>query len=233
MLDHFFLDVAAVLRRALDQSLLERTNGEDRLLYDLFSGDMAWETAVTLPGEADPPHVSADISLDWPAWSQFAWRNLASGETQDDPPEIGVEIVFRAQALASRPDMGRLLDVLSRQGPLMSGDYLERTAAVVEETVDEPALGTETAVEVGYEGVYRLAPAKPAGVGDDTASLFPGWAGARPSVTDASSKGPATASPVAAATEAALGSLVAWVASVLVQLADLGLDYLPPSSEEA
>ena len=106
MLDHLFLDTVAALRAALDESLLERAGQDDRLVYDIFTGDLVWETSVSLPGDGDPPRVNADLSMDWPMWSQSAWRGVSAGEAVDDPPEIGIELVFRVQRLARRPLLG-------------------------------------------------------------------------------------------------------------------------------
>ena len=92
MLDHLFLDTVGALRAALDQSLLERAGQDDHLVYDLLTGDLVWETTVSLPGDYDPPRVSADISLDWQTWSQSAWRSLSMGEQVEEPPEIGIEV---------------------------------------------------------------------------------------------------------------------------------------------
>src|SRR5580658_3537378 len=112
MLDHLFLDTVGALRAALDASLLERTVQDDRLVFDLLTGDLVWETSVSLPGDGDPPRVSADLSLDWQTWSQSAWRSMSMGESVEEPPEIGIEIVFRAQRLASRPALAAVLAVL-------------------------------------------------------------------------------------------------------------------------
>ena len=106
MLDHLFLDTVGALRAALDQSLLERAGQDDHLVYDLLTGDLVWETTVSLPGDGDPPRVSADISLDWQTWSQSAWRSISMGEQVEEPPEIGIEVVFRVQRLATQAGAG-------------------------------------------------------------------------------------------------------------------------------
>ncbi|HXW81583.1 MAG TPA: hypothetical protein VEJ84_18915, partial [Acidimicrobiales bacterium] len=78
---------------------------------------------------------------------------------------------------------------------------------------------------------YRL-PAPNAGESKE-ASLFPGWAGPRSSGGDALQSRVGATRQVSAATEATLSSLGAWVASTLVRLADLQLEYLPPPEPEA
>ena len=147
--------------------------------YDLLTGDLVWETSVSLPGDGDPPRVTADLSLDWQTWSQSAWRSMSMGEPVEDPPEIGIEIVFRAQRLATRPSLGTVLSVLPEQSPEIGGDHLTRSAPVIEETFEEEGASPEVAVEVAYEGSYRLPAPSPAEVTGKEASLFPGWTGPR------------------------------------------------------
>ena len=177
MLDHLFLDTVGALRAALDQSLLERAGQDDHLVYDLLTGDLVWETTVSLPGDYDPPRVSADISLDWQTWSQSAWRSLSMGEQVEEPPEIGIEVAFRAQRLATRPALSRVLAVLPEEGAGIGDHHLVRSAPVIEEAYEETSGPPEVAVEVGYEGSYRLtAPSEGEGDGKE-ASLFPVGAG--------------------------------------------------------
>ena len=115
MLDHLFLDTVSVLRAALEESLLERGQDEDRLVYDLYTGELMWETSVNLPGDGEPPKLSASISLDWQTWSQSAWRSLTMGEDVEEMPEIGIEVIFRAQRLAARPGLADLLAFLPEE----------------------------------------------------------------------------------------------------------------------
>lgn len=233
-MDHLFLDTAGALRRALDETLLERAGGDDRLLYDLLSGDMVWETSVSLPGDADPPPVSADISLDWQTWSQLAWRNVTLGEGIEDPPEIGIEVVFRAQGLAARPALAMVLAVMPELGPDVGGEPMTRAAPVIEEAYDDEAEPPEVAVEVAYEGTYRLPLPGPAveAAGTDDSSLFPGWATPRTAASDAMRRRLDAVRQMSSSTETMLSALGAWVASVLVQMADLDLEYLPPTQPE-
>jgi hypothetical protein len=233
MLDHLFLDTVGVLRAALDGSLLERAGQDDRLVYDLLTGDLVWETSVSLPGDGDPPRVSADLSLDWQTWSQSAWRSMSMGETVEDPPEIGIEIVYRAQRLATRPALSTVLGVLPEQSPDIGGDHLVRSAPVIEEAFEEEGTPPEVAVEVAYEGSYRLPVPSRAEAEDQAASLFPGWASPRLTAGDALTPRPGATRQVSAATEATLNALGTWLASTLVRLADLDLDYLPAAEPEA
>jgi hypothetical protein len=156
MLDHVFLDAVASLRQALDDALLERQKGEDRLAVDVLLGDLVWETSCSVPGEGVPPRVRADITLDWPTWSQAAWRAWSVGEPSDDEPELGFEIVLRVQRLANRPDIDRVLSVLPEQTPEIGPERLERAGPVIEECFNTDLSERQIAVEVAYEGSYRI-----------------------------------------------------------------------------
>src|SRR6476619_2340788 len=110
MLDHVFTDAIGALRDAMEQAFLERQAFEERFQADVLLGDLSWETSYSLPGEGLPPRVRADISLDWPTWSQSSYRSWSIGEPSDDPPEIGIEIVLRIQRLAADPELGAILE---------------------------------------------------------------------------------------------------------------------------
>jgi hypothetical protein len=228
MLDHLFLDTVAALRAALDESLLERSGQDDRLVYDIFTGDLVWETSVTLPGDGDPPRVNADLSMDWPMWSQSAWRGVSAGEAVDDPPEIGIELVFRVQRLARRPSLSTVLSVLPEESPEFGTDKLARSAPIIEESYEDESTEPEVAAEVAYEGSYRLPAPSPEESQAKEASLFPGWSGPRLSSGDALRSRLGPTRQVSDATQETLRGLGIWVASTLVQLADLDLEYLPP-----
>jgi hypothetical protein len=154
MLDHVFLDTVGTMRQALDDALLERHPQEDRLAVDIFLGDLVWETSCSLPGDGVPPRVRADLTIDWPTWSQAAWRSLVMGEPADDPPEIGIEVVLRVQRLADRPDVERIMAVLPAESPDLGAERLERSGPVIEESYHDDV--RRMAVEIGYEGTYRL-----------------------------------------------------------------------------
>jgi hypothetical protein len=156
MLDHVFLDAVASLRQALDDALLERHKREDRLAVDVLLGDLVWETSCSLPGEGVPPRVRADITLDWPTWSQAAWRAWSVGESADENPELGFEIVLRVQRLKDRPDVDRILSALPKQTPEIGTERLERSGPVIEESYDADLSERQLAVEVAYEGSYRF-----------------------------------------------------------------------------
>src|ERR1700733_2834002 len=101
MFDNILLDVIAALREAREASLLEQQAVEERFQVDVFLGDVSFETSYSLPGEQNPPRVRADISLEWPTWSQSAYRSWSIGESPTERPELIVEIALRIQRLIS------------------------------------------------------------------------------------------------------------------------------------
>jgi hypothetical protein len=199
MLDHVFLEAVDALGHAFDSALLERHPREDRLAVDILVGDLVWETSCSLPGDGVPPRVRADVTLDWPTWSQAAFRSSAIGEPADDAPEIGVEIVLRVQRLASRPEIKALLAVLPSESPEIGEDRLERLGPIVEESFQPDLSGLQLAVEVAYEGSYRLT-------------------GELPGKTKEMAEH--------------LATMGTWIASTLVRLGDLRLEFLPPDPED-
>src|SRR5439155_11151601 len=145
--------------------------------------------------EGVPPRVVAEVTFDWPTWSQTAYRSWIIGEGFEDPPDIDVEIVLRVQRLASSPDPAAIVGILPDEGPTLGDEALRRSAPTVERQYDLDLTPTETAVEVSYEGVYSLNESV---LGDS------------------------------AAIEADLGALGGWIASALVRLGDLKLEFRPP-----
>ena len=213
MLDHLFLDTVGALRAALDQSLLEPAGQDDRLVYDLLTGDLVWETTVSLPGDGDPPRVSADISLDWQTWSQSAWRSMSMGEQVEEPPEIGIEVVFRVQRLATPAGAGRRPGRAARGEPghrrRQPGPFGPGDRGGLRGRKAPP----EVAVEVAYEGSYRLpAPSERSDGQRDEPFPRAGRVVAERGATPSSSRSGATRQ-VSAATEATFSSLGSWVAS--------------------
>ena len=88
--------------RALEQQAVE-----ERFQIDVFLGDVAFETSYSLPGEDSPPRVRADLSLDWPTWSQSAYRSWSIGEPPAEPPELIVEIALQGAAPLGHARSGR------------------------------------------------------------------------------------------------------------------------------
>jgi len=195
MLDHVFMDAIGVLRETFEGALLERHALEERLQVDVLLGDVSWETSYSLPGEGVPPRVVAEVTFDWPTWSQTAYRSWAIGEGFEDPPEIDIEIVLRVQRLAGEPDLSTIAAILPDEGPTLGDEPLRRSAPTYERQYDNELAAVDTAVEVSYEGVYILSE----GLLGDKEAL-----------------------------RSDFGSLGGWIASSLVKLADLKLEFLPP-----
>src|SRR4051794_6068329 len=195
MLDHVFMAAIGALQQAFDGALLERHAQEERLQVDVLLGDVNWETSYSLPGEGVPPRVVAEVTLEWPTWSQTSYRSWTIGEGFDEPPEIDVEIVLRVQRLVGTPEPAAVVGILPDEGPAMGDETLQRSAPTVERQYDLELAPTETAIEVSYEGVYTLSEAA---LGD------------------------------AASLAADFGTLGGWIASSLVKLGDLKLEFRPP-----
>lgn len=157
MLDHVFADAIGALRAALDLAMLERQAVEERFTTDVLLGDTRWETSYSIPGEGHPPRVQADMTLQWPTWSQTAYRSwFLSGELSD-VPAIEMEIVFRAQLLTQPPDPSRVLSVLPEASPAMGRDSLDRGVGATVETIYGDDLSkAEYAIDVSYFGSLEL-----------------------------------------------------------------------------
>jgi hypothetical protein len=207
VLDHLLVDLIAAIQDSFDRALLERQAIEERFQVDVFLGDVSFETSYSLPGEGQPPRVRVDISIDWPTWSQTAYRSWSIGETPAELPEAILEVSMRIQRLAEAPSAERVLTVLPPTSPPIGHDPLVRTATTIEEVHadpegDEPDDGPSVrwAVEGSYEGAIRF----------DEAQL----------------EDPESLAPVAEA-------LTRWVSSTLVRLADLPLTFHPPDPADA
>jgi hypothetical protein len=156
MLDHVFTDAIGALRDTMENALLERQAFEERFQVDVLLGDVTWETSYGLPGEGLPPRVRADLTIDWPTWSQTAYRNWYIGEPVTDTPEILVEVTFRVQRLAQRPQPDTFLAVLPDQSPLIGDELLERSTPTVEQLYAPDGGEGEFAIELSYEGTIPL-----------------------------------------------------------------------------
>ena len=198
MLDHVFTDVIAALRDVLDAALLEPQAIEERFHTDVLAGDLTWQTAYSLPGEGSPPRVQADLTLEWPTWSQSAYRSWRLGESFSEPPHIDIEVVFRIQRLVQAPDVAAVSVVLAPQSSLIGTTRLERTGPRVEVAYDPDLSNPEHAIEIGFEGTYELEEATLS----DPTKLDEHFA-----------------------------SMGGWIASTLVHLGDLNLEFLPPEEE--
>jgi hypothetical protein len=197
MLDHVFTDAISALRDAFEGAYLERQAFEEHFQADVLLGDLSWETSYGLPGEGQPPRVVAHVTFDWPTWSQTAYRRWYVDEVLDEQPAIEIEIALRVQRLAHQPDPTVVRAALPDTSPLLGDERLECAGITVEigysgAEHDPP----DFAVEVTYEGLYRLAEAT---LADGSSTLL----------------------------DEHFGSLGGWIASMLVRLGDLKLDFLP------
>jgi hypothetical protein len=156
MLDHVFTDAIGALREAMEGAMLERQAFEERFQVDVLLGDVTWETSYGLPGEGSPPRVRADVTLDWPTWSQTTYRSWYIGEELDEPPEILVEVALRIQRLKDRPDPERVLSVLPLLSPPVGSESLDRSAPTIEQVYGQDMADVEFAIEVSYEGSITL-----------------------------------------------------------------------------
>jgi hypothetical protein len=156
MLDHVFTDAIGALRDTMENALLERQAFEERFQVDVLLGDLTWETSYGLPGEGSPPRVRADLTIDWPTWSQTAYRNWYIGEPVNETPEILVEVTFRVQRLVGRPAPDPFLAVLPERSPLIGDEVLERSTPTVEQIYGADGNDGEFAIELSYEGTIPL-----------------------------------------------------------------------------
>jgi hypothetical protein len=154
VLDHLLINVISSVRRSFEQALLQRQAVEERFQIDVFLGDVSWETSYSLPGEAQPPRVRADVSVDWPTWSQTAYRSWSMGEPPDEMPEVVIEVALRMQRLAESPDTGKVLRTLPEGSLLLGADPLVRTGITFEQLHDGERV--RWAVEATYEGSVRF-----------------------------------------------------------------------------
>jgi hypothetical protein len=179
---------------------------EERFQVDVFLGDVSWETSYSLPGEEQPPRVRADVSLDWPTWSQTSYRSWSIGEPPDELPEVVIEVALRVQRMAEAPDTEKVMTALPTTGPLGEPADLVRTATTIEQvrTGADERDGAEGAprwaAEATYEGSLRFSEQQL----DEPSSLVP-----------------------------LFDDLARWIASRLIALADLPFTFLPPGEDDA
>ncbi len=155
MIDHILLDLIGAIREALEGALLEQLAVEERFQIDVFLGDVSFETSYSLPGEQSPPRVRADISLEWPTWSQSAYRSWSIGESPAERPEVVIEVALRLQRLVGLPDPAAVLAALGESVPEIGGERLERTGPTIEQ-VHRDTGPPSCAIEIAYQGAYRF-----------------------------------------------------------------------------
>jgi hypothetical protein len=204
VLDHLLVDVIRTIRASFERALLQRQAVEERFQVDVFLGDVSWETSYSLPGEEQPPRVRADVSVDWPTWSQTSYRSWSIGEPPDELPEVVMEVALRVQRMAEAPDTEKVMAALLPSGPPDDPLDLVRTATTIEQVRagdgdSDQLAGDRWAVEATYEGALRFS--------------------------EAQLEEPATLAPV-------FDGLTRWIASTLISLADLPFTFLPPGEDD-
>ncbi|MCZ7629479.1 MAG: hypothetical protein M5U19_10695 [Microthrixaceae bacterium] len=124
-----------------------------------------------------PRHARADLTLEWPTWSQAAYRSWYIDEELTELPRIDIEVVLRVQRLVSQPEPSKVLAALPIDSPEVSGERLHRSGPTVE-TVHSPDMTeSQHAFEVSYEGSYELDEAALAdgSILDDHFGAVGGW----------------------------------------------------------
>lgn len=197
MLDHVFSDAIGALRDAFTNAFLERQAFDEHFQSDILLGDLVWETSYGLPGEGHPPRVVSHITLTWPSWSQANYRAWYTEEVFHESPEIEVEIVFRVQRLAGQPDSSMVTEITPLKSPQISASQLERESITIE--ITHPTLPAER-IDHAIEVTYS---------GD--------YELAEETLQDGTSK----------LLDEHFSTLGGWIASTLVRLGDLQLEFLP------
>lgn len=177
MLDHVFTDAIGALRDALEAAMLERMSPEEHFQVDVLLGDTTWETSYGLPGEGTPPRVRCDITLDWPTWSQSAFRSWLRGEELDEDPRIEISVVLRLQRLVELPDPGRVITVLPDVSAAVGPEGLRRGAPTIETVHADDLTPLWHAFELSFDGGYDLGDAalSDGSTLDDHFSALGGW----------------------------------------------------------
>ena len=251
MLDHVFTDAIGALRDAFEAAFLERQAFDEHFQVDVLLGDLSWETSYGLPGEGQPPRVVAHVNFDWPTWSQTSYRRWYVDEVLDQLPAIEMEIVFRIQRLRGQPDRSILRHIAVDTSPLIGDGRLERAGTTIEiayvdpldvddhDDQDDHGAGASRSRTSGTDGAS--SPADALRRADDT--------------DDADDADDADAGPIAeyaievtyeglyelaeqtladgssTLLDEHFGALGGWIASTLVKLGDLKLEFLPADDE--
>ena len=201
MLDHIFTDAIGALREAFEAAFLERQAFEEHFQADVLLGDLTWETSYGLPGEGLPPRVVAHITFDWPTWSQTAYRRWYVDEVLEQLPAIEIEIVLRIQRLSEQPSPTLVADIAPETSPLVGDGRLERVGTTVEITYADDP---DEPPQYAMEVTYEgLYELAESTLADGSSQLL----------------------------DEHFGALGGWVASTLVRLGDLKLQFLPADDE--
>jgi hypothetical protein len=199
MLDHVFTDAIGALRDAFESSFLERQAFDEHFQVDVLLGDLSWETSYGLPGEGQPPRVVAHVTFDWPTWSQTSYRRWYVDEVLERQPAIEVEIVFRVQRLAAQPSPSVVQAATPDTSPLIGDERLERAGTTIEIAYPDDG-GSDGEPEYAIEVTYEgLYELAEETLADGASTML----------------------------DDHFGALGGWIASTLVKLADLKLEFRP------
>ncbi len=222
VLDHLLVDVIGGIRASFDRALLQRQAVEERFQVDVFLGDVSWETSYSLPGEEQPPRVRADLSVDWPTWSQASYRSWSIGEPPDELPEVVIEVALRVQRMAEPPDTEKVMAALPATGPAGDPMDLVRTATTIEQV--HTATDGADDMEADWGGPASAAAPSDAGPRSVRWAVEATYEGSL-RFTDAQLEDPSTLKPT-------FDALTRWIASTLITLADLPFTFLPPGEDD-
>ena len=201
MLDHVFTDAIGALRDAFEAAFLERQAFDEHFQVDVLLGDLSWETSYGLPGEGQPPRVVAHVTFDWPTWSQTAYRRWYVDEVLEQLPAIEIEIVLRIQRLSEQPSPALVADIVPETSPLIGDGRLERAGTTVEITYGDEL---DDPPQYALEVTYEgLYELAEQTLADGSSTLL----------------------------DEHFGALGGWVASTLVRLGDLKLQFLPADDD--
>ncbi len=156
MLDHILLDFVANLKSSLESSMLEKAGVEERFQVDVWLGDISFETSYSLPGEDNPPTVRADISVEWPTWSQSNFRSWTLGEGFEEGADINVEIAIRAQHKRGSLVVDEYINSLPSHSPEMFSTRFELTSVSSESAYDPNSKEKENSLEFVFDATLHL-----------------------------------------------------------------------------
>ncbi|MHB8190317.1 MAG: hypothetical protein ACYDHP_07860 [Ferrimicrobium sp.] len=157
MLDHLLFDFVATLNTQLGSSMLERSGLEEQLHIDILLGDASYETSYSLPGESDPPRVRVDLSIEWPTWSQSAYRSWSLGDGLNEPLELVLEVALRFSNLRDPlGDPQRLVDALPRVSPLLLTTPFELHSVATEHGIELTTNIVEHSAEALFEATLSI-----------------------------------------------------------------------------
>ncbi|NNE75395.1 MAG: hypothetical protein HKN26_17155 [Acidimicrobiales bacterium] len=179
MLDHIFSDVISSLREVIESVGLERTVVDERFQSDILLGDLTWSSSYALPGESTPARARLDLTAQWTAAAQAAYRQWVDGDDPPTSPTIALDVAFRLQEQPEPPDVAALHQTLPIDSPPLGDDTLRRADPTIETIYGADLTAAPSyAYEVAYEGTLALSEADLTGGPelDDRLTALGGWA---------------------------------------------------------